>query len=735
MPSISVSEDEWAESARSHRSSTVVDGHCYPPPLPAMITGSPLYHSDRRLNQQHQQHHQQHQHQQILPAAASHSQPFSSTPFAEQHSAAPSAFLPYTVQHFHHKAAPHTLSVATVTSPSSSPLSASTASTASSSSSNSPQLHPLPLPPHATNYPFSAFAVPPPSVLLPPSHNLHLRPPTRHVQAKRDEDATPPVSPNPAPPSSSYSSQHLLLLHTMNHLDTTAADVVDDDMTDHSASTPVTSLIAAARAFATAPPNPHLGAAHFHHHQNSSSAHRISKACEACRRRKRKCDGALPQCVSCIKVGSSCHYPQQTRRRGPQAGMVQALRAQVNALESELHKERSRNSSVAAVNIAEHCNIGVLLARDGEQKARTYINTYFDLLNSTLFPFLVQSHFEESWQRHASSPTTAPPVWHLTVGAVLAQGAGVSGDMAYSEEAAVIARAAAAPLLDQPSADVIRGLLLLSYHCLSCNQLSRVSCFLAVATRMCAIVDMSPEVPLLCRWLEDALCAIRTWWRGLRTMPEGSYQKEQRERFPADWARYERLSAYLKVNKQLPSATLLPAHSRPSDSSASGNLSLTGPPDRCDLDDSNIRWEVLSTLGGMTEARGEYNENTHLSVYHHLCVLTKAQHSRLTTGAVSTTIAFLTSQALFFVNEISSAVEFARVCTRNLLSHDASHCAFLSLVAHFLCQVPQDGRLRSPRHRTVDDAELCKQVEVRRGAAQEYRGGHTATDRTGGSAQ
>ena len=435
--------------------------------------------------------------------------------------------------------------------------------------------------------------------------------------------------------------------------------------------------------------------------QRSSShanAQRISKACNACRHRKRKCDGVMPQCTTCARTGGLCQYPLQTKRRGPQAGMVHRLRLQVSALELELHKERSRNSSaaaaaVAAGNIAEHANVGPLLARDvDERKAQLYIAVYFNLLNSTLFPFLKQSNFDADYARYAANPVAAPAVWHLTVASVLAQGAAVSGDLSFSEDAALVARAAAAPLLDQPSAAVIRGLLLLSYHCLSCNQLSRVSCFLAVATRMCAIVDVSAEVPLLCRWLEDMLCAVRTWWRGLQTMPEGSYQKEQRERYPADWARYERLSAYLKVHQQLPSQASLTAASpvtstSPTRRSAASAYSLTGPPDPSDLNDSNIRWELFHSLCGMSEARGEYNQDTHLSFYRHLCVLSKAEHSPLTMGAVATTIAFLKSQALFFVNEIGTAVEYARVCTRNMLTHDVSNCAFTSLVGHFLCQV------------------------------------------------
>ena len=707
------------------------DAARFPPPSPPMFSRPPLSASDSFVRPA------------LRPSAIPVTQPAYLAASAQlvvqqqqQQQQQQSAFLPFHTQPFNRVTlSPSFASTTHLASPNSSPVSASTASTASSSSSgHSPQLFPLPA---VSCYPLSAFAAvssssSSPSAPLPPLHPLselagpgsisaYIRPVSGPTSEDDDDDD------DDSPPDSSDDVAELLPLDC-DDLETT---IDADTMDARTATTPVTSLLAAARSFSTAPPIPSLGPSFYlstqsngHQqqqqqlHHNGHTAHRISKACVACRKRKRKCDGAMPECGSCVRVGADCEYPQQTRRRGPQAGMVQKLRAQVSALESELHRERSRNSNAAAVavaagNMAEHANIGVLLARyGGEQKARQYIVTYFDLLNSTLFPFLVQAHFDDNWARYASNPSSGPPVWHLTVAAVLAQGAAVSGDMEYSDEAALIARAAAAPLLDQPAPDVLRGLLLLSYHCLSCNQLSRVSCFLAVATRMCAIVDMSPEVPLLCRWLEDMLCAIRTWWSGLRTMPEGSYQKEQRERFPTDWGRYERLTAYLKTHQSLPAGRHAPPASKVGSSSSSSTVALTGPPDAADLDDSNIRWEVMATLCAMTEARGEYNQDTHLSVYHHLCVLSKAEYSPLTVGAVATTIAFLKSQALFFVNELSTAIEYAKVCTRHMLTHDVAHCAFLSLVGHFLCQV---------HLKTADHTHLAIVLSMMRTCAERWK--------------
>jgi hypothetical protein len=55
---------------------------------------------------------------------------------------------------------------------------------------------------------------------------------------------------------------------------------------------------------------------------------RISKACIACRGRKRKCDGRSPSCSSCQRLQQRCDYPV-SKRRGPQVGMLQKRRAEL----------------------------------------------------------------------------------------------------------------------------------------------------------------------------------------------------------------------------------------------------------------------------------------------------------------------------------------------------------------------------------------------------------------------
>lgn len=88
-----------------------------------------------------------------------------------------------------------------------------------------------------------------------------------------------------------------------------------------------------------------------------------------------------------------------------------------------------------------------------------------------------------------------PLSWNLRFAAALSVGSIIYGDSEYASSAARVARHAAAQLFDQPDPQVLRGMLVLAFHCLSTNQQSRAACYLAVATRMCCLVDISPEIP------------------------------------------------------------------------------------------------------------------------------------------------------------------------------------------------------------------------------------------------
>ncbi|EFY89345.1 hypothetical protein J3458_012626 [Metarhizium acridum] len=52
---------------------------------------------------------------------------------------------------------------------------------------------------------------------------------------------------------------------------------------------------------------------------------RVSLACNACRAAREKCDGARPECRTCISQQRSCSYTPATKKRGVQTGYLRAI--------------------------------------------------------------------------------------------------------------------------------------------------------------------------------------------------------------------------------------------------------------------------------------------------------------------------------------------------------------------------------------------------------------------------
>lgn len=49
----------------------------------------------------------------------------------------------------------------------------------------------------------------------------------------------------------------------------------------------------------------------------SSAAHAVLQSCQVCRKRKIKCDKALPKCSHCTRLAIDCTYPASQRRGRP----------------------------------------------------------------------------------------------------------------------------------------------------------------------------------------------------------------------------------------------------------------------------------------------------------------------------------------------------------------------------------------------------------------------------------
>ena len=61
------------------------------------------------------------------------------------------------------------------------------------------------------------------------------------------------------------------------------------------------------------------------HDTRITKRRRVTLACNFCRTKKIKCDGAEPKCSTCKLYGAACDYPQRSRKRGVPAGQLQHL--------------------------------------------------------------------------------------------------------------------------------------------------------------------------------------------------------------------------------------------------------------------------------------------------------------------------------------------------------------------------------------------------------------------------
>ncbi|KAL7329611.1 hypothetical protein PS15p_204680 [Mucor circinelloides] len=69
---------------------------------------------------------------------------------------------------------------------------------------------------------------------------------------------------------------------------------------------------------------------------SSNSRQRVSRACDLCRRKKVKCDGATPVCTNCKAIGLECTFKDMTKKRGPPKGYIEAIENRLYKLENFL---------------------------------------------------------------------------------------------------------------------------------------------------------------------------------------------------------------------------------------------------------------------------------------------------------------------------------------------------------------------------------------------------------------
>ncbi|KAJ3041018.1 hypothetical protein HK097_002401, partial [Rhizophlyctis rosea] len=63
---------------------------------------------------------------------------------------------------------------------------------------------------------------------------------------------------------------------------------------------------------------------------------RITQACDACNKKKVKCDGTKPTCANCQRSNQSCSYSRGAKKRGPRAGYIESLENRLKEMEALL---------------------------------------------------------------------------------------------------------------------------------------------------------------------------------------------------------------------------------------------------------------------------------------------------------------------------------------------------------------------------------------------------------------
>ncbi|KNC98880.1 uncharacterized protein SPPG_09320 [Spizellomyces punctatus DAOM BR117] len=75
---------------------------------------------------------------------------------------------------------------------------------------------------------------------------------------------------------------------------------------------------------------------------------RITQACDACNKKKVKCDGIKPTCSNCLRSSSSCSYSRGAKKRGPRAGYIESLENRLKEMEALLKPLHGSDESLVS---------------------------------------------------------------------------------------------------------------------------------------------------------------------------------------------------------------------------------------------------------------------------------------------------------------------------------------------------------------------------------------------------
>ncbi|KAJ3325060.1 hypothetical protein HDU76_013254, partial [Blyttiomyces sp. JEL0837] len=90
---------------------------------------------------------------------------------------------------------------------------------------------------------------------------------------------------------------------------------------------------------------------------------RITQACDACNRKKIKCDGQKPSCSHCSRSSLVCTYSRGARKRGPRAGYIESLENRLKEMEALLRPLQPPETGVVDM-VAKNMDVWPMLDKD-----------------------------------------------------------------------------------------------------------------------------------------------------------------------------------------------------------------------------------------------------------------------------------------------------------------------------------------------------------------------------------
>ncbi|KAI8642680.1 fungal-specific transcription factor domain-containing protein [Parasitella parasitica] len=264
--------------------------------------------------------------------------------------------------------------------------------------------------------------------------------------------------------------------------------------------------------------------------QASAKRKRLSLACNVCRRKKIKCDGAKPTCGKCERFKQECTYTDVVRKRGPRQGHIDLLEQRLRKMEELITAGRSvLEASPSTIPIVEEpilrqpsllqtgppsskYHLPPAVAAEATPAWRLQKPTPVEKLEWP--PMDIVQHLADIYFLHFEtlSPIADTKGFKATIQnktcntfllySILSVAARFSKrpDIAHrnlwlaGEKFAEIARSILNQVIESPSMEHIQGLLILNLHEYGCARIPRCWMYSGIAIRMVAEIGLEKEL-------------------------------------------------------------------------------------------------------------------------------------------------------------------------------------------------------------------------------------------------